>query len=113
MTASDAQDVGEASNIKLRLAGSIHLRGEADGGALVVDDRTLTAARINRSAYVLFQTLAQPRTPLELAGVLAEASGCSLGEALAPVETLILEAGKLGWIVVEGGGSEGTVQSDR
>ena len=101
MTASDARIVGETAEVKLRLADSIHFREEADGSVLVVDDRTLSAALINRSAYVLLQALAQPRTPRELAEILARASQCPLGEALAPVAKLVHEAGQLGWIAAQ------------
>jgi hypothetical protein len=74
------------------------LREEADGGALVVDDRTLTAARINKSAYVLFQALSQPRALGDLVHILAATAKCSASEAFTPVVKLVEEAARLGWI---------------
>lgn len=82
----------------IRLASSIHLREEADGGALVIDDRTLTAARLNKSAYVLCQALSRPRTLEDLVSIFADTANCAVSEALAPVSKLIEAITRLGWI---------------
>jgi hypothetical protein len=89
---------GQTSRATIRLASSIHLREEAEGGALVVDDRTLTAAHINKSAYILFQALGRPRTLEDLVSILADAAKCPVSEAFAPVAKLVAEATRLGWI---------------
>jgi len=105
LTASDAYAhvAGESSRATIRLASSIHLREEPDGGALVVDDRTLTAARINRSAHVLFQALGRPCTLGDLVGIFADAVKCPVGEAFTPVVKLVEEAARLGWLEVQDG----------
>ncbi|GKT27156.1 hypothetical protein [Acidovorax sp. SUPP3334] len=98
MTSYDAYLASQTSKATIRLASSIHLREEAQGGALVVDDQTLTAAHINKSAYILFQALSRPRTVEGLVSILAEAAKCPVSEAFAPVATLVEEATRLGWI---------------
>lgn len=82
----------------MQVISSIHLQEEPDGGALVIDDRTLTVARINKAAYVLFQALLQPRTQEDLITILAEAANCDVSDAAAPVARLVNELGNLGWI---------------
>ncbi|MHA6881629.1 PqqD family peptide modification chaperone [Ralstonia pseudosolanacearum] len=82
----------------MQLVDSLHLEAEPDGGAVVIDDRTLTAARVNPSAYLLLQALQQPRTRAELAALLADAAHCSADAADASVSGLIDELADLGWI---------------
>lgn len=82
----------------MRLIPSLHLQPEPGGGGIVVDDRTLTAARINPSAYVLLAVLHEPRTCQDLALALADAADCGIREATAPVIQLIDELARLGWL---------------
>ncbi len=98
MTSNDEHLTGQTLSATIRLASSIHLREEPEGGALVVDDRTLTAAHINRSAYLLFQALRRPRTLEDLAGILADAAKCPVSDAFASVAKLVEQATRLGWI---------------
>ncbi|MDT7788130.1 MAG: hypothetical protein QOF58_6549 [Pseudonocardiales bacterium] len=82
----------------LRLVDSIHLDPADDGTATAVDDRTLTAFHLNRTAYLVTDALRSPRTAEQLASVLAAAVGCATEKASAPVAVLLAELGKLGWI---------------
>ncbi|CAM3790687.1 Coenzyme PQQ synthesis protein D (PqqD) [Paracidovorax anthurii] len=82
----------------MQLIASLHLQAEPGGGGLVIDDRTLTAARINPSAYVLLEALHEPRTQKDLALALADAADCGIREATAPVVQLIQELTRLGWL---------------
>ena len=85
----------------IRLASSIHLKAETDGGALVIDDETLTAARINKSAYILFLALGRPHTLADLVSIFAETARCPVSEAFTSVAKLVDEAARLGWLEVQ------------
>jgi hypothetical protein len=82
----------------IRLISAIHLQEESNGDALVVDDRTLTAARVNKAAYVILQALHQPRTQEDLITILADAASCDARDAATPVSQLIDELKKFDWI---------------
>ncbi|PPT79661.1 PqqD family protein [Xanthomonas theicola] len=82
----------------MQLISAVHLQPEEDGGAIVIDDRTLTAAYINKAAYVILQALHQPCTKEHLVVTLAEAANCDLEDAAAPVIKLIDELTELGWL---------------
>lgn len=82
----------------MRLAGCLHLQGEPDGGALVIDDRTLTTARINGTARILLEALHQPRTQEDLVTVLADAANCDTDDAAAPIAHLVDKLTELGWL---------------
>lgn len=96
-----ARDTGMTSapsQRAMQLISSLHLQKEPDGGAHVIDDRTLMAAHLNKAACILLEALHQPRTQEELVTVLAEAADCDTGDAVAPVAQLIEEIKELGWI---------------
>ncbi|WP_158014488.1 PqqD family peptide modification chaperone [Ralstonia solanacearum] len=82
----------------MQLVGSLHLEAEPDGGALVIDDRTLIAARVNKSAYLLLQALHQPRTLADLVTILTDAAQCNAAAAEASVAQLVDELVGLGWV---------------
>jgi hypothetical protein len=82
----------------MQLIASLHLQEEPDGGAVVIDDRTLTASRLNKAASLLLHALQQPRTQEDLVTLLAGAADCSIQEAAAPVTKLVTELRGLGWI---------------
>jgi hypothetical protein len=112
--AYDEHGAGQMSGATIRRASSIHLREEADGAALLVDDRTLTAAHINKSACILFQALDRPRTLGDLADILAGTVKCSASEAFLPVVKLVEQAVGLGWLEVQGDSlSNGRPESER
>ena len=96
-----AYDTPTDSQRTMQLIGSIHLQKEPDGGALVIDDRTLTAARVNKAAYVLLQALHQPRTQEDLVTILADAANCDADDAVAPTAQLVNELKDLGWIELQ------------
>lgn len=98
MTVFDMRSDEIPPGTTMQLADSIHVREEPDGSALVIDDRTLTAARLNKAAYVLLQALHQPRTLGELVSILAEAAHCHVSESAAPVVKLVQEISHLGWV---------------
>lgn len=94
-------DTGAAEDLPpktMRLAGSLHLQAEPGGGALIIDDRTFAAARLNKSAHILLEALKQPRTQEELATILADAANCDTGEATGPVTRFVDELANRGWI---------------
>ena len=93
-----ASDTSTDLQSAMRLSGSIHLERDEDGGALVIDDRTLTAARVNKAAHILLQALQQPRTQEDLVTILADAANCDTDDAAAPVARLVNELEDLGWI---------------
>lgn len=82
----------------MQIISSLHLQKEPDGGALVIDDRTLTAAHVNKTAYILLQALHQSRTQEDLVTILSDAVNCDAGDAAAPVAQLVNELAALGWI---------------
>lgn len=82
----------------IRLIDSLHLQEKPDGGALVVDDRTFTAAHANKAARLILEALQEPRTRQELSVLLADAAGCAVDEAVAPVVRLVDKFTALGWI---------------
>ncbi len=82
----------------MQLIGALHLQPEPDGGALVIDDRTLTAARVNQAAYVVLDALARPRSREELAAILADAANCDAADAAVHVDQLTKQLVDLGWI---------------
>lgn len=91
----------------MQLISSLHLQKEPDGGALVIDDRTLMAAHLNTAAYVLLEALRQPRTQEELVTILAQAANCDTGDSAAPAARLVDELTDFGWIEF-GGNAAGT-----
>lgn len=94
----DSHVADRMSKGTIRLSRCIHLREEADGGALVVGDRTLTAAYINRPAHVLFKALGQPCALGDLARILADTVHCPVSEAFVHVAKLVENATRLDWI---------------
>ncbi|KPI01720.1 hypothetical protein OK074_5551 [Actinobacteria bacterium OK074] len=82
----------------LHLVDSVHLQPEDDGGALVVDDRTLSVAHVNKAAHVVLNALREPRTREELAAILADAAHCASAEAVAPVDRLVVRLTDYGWV---------------
>jgi hypothetical protein len=88
----------DSAQRQLRLTGHLHLQPEPDGNAVVVDDRTLSAARVNKAACVLITALRQPRTRADLATVLADVAHCEVGEAAGAVDRFVEELIVLGWI---------------
>lgn len=98
MTPHDTRPERPRSGRSMRLASSVHLRTEPDGGARVVDDRTFTAAHVNKTARILLEALHEPRTEQDLVTVLADAADCHTGDAIAPVARLVDELTALGWI---------------
>lgn len=97
-TTSDTGTAEDRPPKTIRLVGSLHLQTEPGGGALIVDDRTFTTARLNKSARILLEALKQPRTQEELATILADAANCGTGEATAPVTRFVEELADRGWI---------------
>lgn len=83
----------------MRLIDALHLEAQADGGAMVIDDRTLTAARVNQAAYVILHALKQPRSEDELAVILAAAANCGADAAAVHVDQLVKQLHEMGWIV--------------
>ena len=96
--APDPGTVPLSSSVKMRLITSLHLREEPDGSAVVIDDRTLTAAHLNKAATILLEALRQPRTRSELAVALADAANCAVDEAVPHVSRLVGDIEQLGWI---------------
>jgi hypothetical protein len=82
----------------IQLINSLHLKKEPDGGALVIDDRTLTVAHLNTAAYILLEAIHQPRTQEDLVTILADAANCDIHDAVAPVAQLVDELTDFGWI---------------
>lgn len=97
-----AYDIATDTPRMIRLIGALHLQAEPDGGALVIDDRTLSAARVNQAAYVVLQALAQPRTGEELSAILAGAANCGAGAAAVHVAQLLRQLADMGWIELGG-----------
>lgn len=87
-----------SSQRTMQLISSLHLQGEPEGGALVIDDRTLTVTRLNKAAYLLLEALHQPRTQEDLVTILAHAANCDTDDAVAPVAQLVDELTDSGWI---------------
>jgi hypothetical protein len=83
---------------RMQLTSSLHLQKKPDGGALIIDDRTLTVAHLNRAAYILLQALCQPRTQEVLIAILAEAANCDTDNAVAPVAQFLDQLTEFGWI---------------
>ena len=93
-----AYDTPTHSQRTMQLISSLHLQKEPDGGALVIDDRTLTAAHLNKAAYILLQALQQPRTQEDLVTILADAANCNADNAVAHVAQLVDELTEFDWI---------------
>ena len=93
-----AYDTSTDSPTTMQLVGAIHLKQDPDGGALVIDDRTLTSAHVNKAACLIMQALNQPRTREDLVAILAEEANCHTEDAVAHIAQLIKELMALGWI---------------
>ena len=87
-----------ATEQPLRLIDSIHLDRADDGTATAVDDRTLTAFHLNRTAYLITEALRSPCTVDQLTAVLADTAGCAAEEAAAAVAALVAQLGEMDWI---------------
>lgn len=83
---------------EMRLVNALHLHAEPDGGALVVDDRNFTAARVNKTAHIVLQALRAPRRHHELVTRLADATHHDASGLDAPVAQLVHELAALDWI---------------
>jgi hypothetical protein len=92
------------ADTRLRLVDSLHLQSESDGTALVIDDRTFTAAHVNPSARLLLEALREPRALEELQTILANAADCRPSETVTAVAGLVEELLSYGWVESEGGG---------
>lgn len=103
MTPHDGDAALSRSEGRIRLVDSLHLHKESDGGARVIDDRTFTAAHVNEAARIIVEALHEPRTRQELAVILADAAGCRVDDATAPVVRLVDELTAFGWIEPSGG----------
>lgn len=97
----------------IRLVDSLHLQHQPDGSGRVIDDRTFTAAHVNKAALIILEALHEPRTRQELAAVLAEAADCHVGDAVEPVVRLLDELTAFGWIEPSGGTPEGEPDTRR
>lgn len=86
----------------MQLIAAVHLQEQPNGSALVVDDRTLTAAHLNKAACILLDALRRPRTQDELITLLAEAARCDFGDAVTPVARVVEQLTRLGWIEFPG-----------
>lgn len=86
----------------IRRTDSLHLQEEPDGSARVIDDRTFTAAHVNKAARIILEALHEPRTQRELAAILADAADCGVDDAVEPVVRLMDELTALGWIESSG-----------
>ena len=69
---------------KTQLIAAIHLQDEPDGGAVVIDDRTLTASRLDKAASIVLHPLQRPCTQEDLVALLADAAECGTDEAPPP-----------------------------
>lgn len=99
MTGSDMQTAAASSpTTRMQLIASIHLQDEPDGGAIVIDDRTLTASRLNKAASIILHALQRPCTQEDLVTLLADAAECGTDDAAAPVAKLVTELLSFGWI---------------
>ena len=83
---------------RMQLIAAIHLQEEPDGGAIVIDDRTLTASRLNKAASIVLHALRRPCTQEDLVTALADAAECGPDDAAAPVAKLVTELLSFGWI---------------
>lgn len=83
-----------------RLVNSLHFQVETDGAAIVVDDRSLTASRLNKAAYIVAGALREPRTRHELAQMLAGAANSTVDAAAAAVASFLDELRARGWIEI-------------
>lgn len=90
--------LASSSVTKMQLIASIHLQDEPDGGAIVIDDRTLTASRLNKAASIILHALQRPCTQTDLVTLLADAAECGSDDAAAPVAKLVTELLSFGWI---------------
>ena len=93
-----AYDIAMDASRTMQLIRALHLQQERDGNALVIDDRTLSAARVNQAAFVVLQALEQPRTRDELSAILADEADCAIVEAECHVVQLVEQLTGLGWI---------------
>lgn len=83
---------------RLQLIPDVHLQAQADGSAIVIDDRTFSAAHLNPAARIIVQALSEPRTQQELVEILAQAAGCDAEQATAPVASIVEDMEHFGWI---------------
>jgi hypothetical protein len=102
LTSLDGEGASSLSEGKTRRTDSLHLHGEPDGSARVIDDRTFTAAHVNKAARIILEALHEPRTRRELAAILADAADCDVDDAIEPVVRLVDEFTALGWIESSG-----------
>ena len=102
MTSHDGEGASSPSEGTIRRTDSLHLQEESDGSARVIDDRTFTAAHVNKAARIILEALNEPRTQRELATILADAADCGVDEAVEPVARLVDELTALGWIESSG-----------
>ncbi|MFI6956514.1 hypothetical protein ACIBJI_23960 [Nocardia sp. NPDC050408] len=92
----------------MQIISSLHLHEEVDGGALVIDDQTLSVAHLNKAAHILLAALRQPRTREELEAILAQAANCHTDDAVAPVAQFVSELTDLDWIELRSEGDRTT-----
>lgn len=102
MTSHDGEGASSPSEGTIRRTDSLHLQDETDGSARVIDDRTFTAAHVNKAARIILEALHEPRTQRELAAILADAADCGVDDAVEPVARLVDELMALGWIESSG-----------
>lgn len=103
MTPHDGDAASSQFEGTIRLVGSLHLQKESDGSARVIDDRTFTAAHVNKAAYIILEALHERCTQQELVAILADAADCCVDDAVAPVARLVDELTAFGWIEPSGG----------
>ena len=103
MTPRDGEPASSRFEGTIRLVDSLHLQKEPDGSARVIDDRTFTAAHVNKAACIILEALHEPCTQQELAAALADAADCRVDDAVAPVVRLLDELTAFGWIEPSGG----------
>lgn len=83
---------------RLQLISDVHLQEQTDGCAIVIDDRTFSAAHLNPAARIIVQALREPRTQQELVEILAQAARCDPDDATEPVARIVEDMEHFGWI---------------